>query len=45
MKVLRPGKREAGLDPKFYDEVVGSKATQDIEKDEGISWDSVEINR
>ena len=42
VKVLRPGEKEAGLDPKFYDEVVGSKVIQDIEIFEGISWENIE---
>lgn len=41
LKVLRPGEREAGLAPKFYDEIVGREAARDIEKDAGIQWDDV----
>lgn len=40
--VLRPGERERGLDPKFYDEVLGRTAARDISKDEGIDWNDVD---
>lgn len=40
--VLRSGNREKGLDPKFYDEILGSTAVRDIPKDEGIVWDDID---
>jgi N-acetylneuraminate synthase len=42
VKVLRPGVREAGLHPKFYDEIIGEVAVRDIEKNAGIQWTDVE---
>jgi len=42
VKVLRPGEREAGLSPRFYDDIVGEAAARDIEKYAGIHWDDVE---
>jgi N,N'-diacetyllegionaminate synthase len=41
VKVLRPGDREAGLDPKFYDEIIGAAADSDMQKGDGIQWDDV----
>jgi N-acetylneuraminate synthase len=41
LKVLRPGQREAGLHPKFYDELLGKTAARDIERSAGIQWDDV----
>lgn len=38
MRVARPS---AGLAPKFFDEVVGKKATQNIEEVTPLSWDLV----
>lgn len=42
LKILRPGKREKGLHPKFYDELIGGTTTRDIQKGEGIDWDDIE---
>ncbi|PSQ08785.1 shikimate dehydrogenase [Halobacteriales archaeon QS_5_70_15] len=42
VKVLRPGKHDRGLDPKFYDEVVESTAARDIRADEGIQWEDLD---
>jgi len=39
--VLRPGNRDAGLHPKFYDEIVGETAARSIGKAEGLQWDDV----
>lgn len=41
VKVLRPGKQESGLHPKFYDEITGKIATSSIAKGEGIQWEDV----
>jgi N-acetylneuraminate synthase len=40
--VLRPGKRKKGLEPKFYDEILGQTVTCDVEEGEGITWDALE---
>lgn len=42
VKVLRPGEREPGLHPKFYDDVLGAEAARDIQMNEGIDWDLIE---
>ncbi|WP_253738139.1 N-acetylneuraminate synthase family protein [Halohasta salina] len=42
LKILRPGKREAGLHPKFYDELLGRTAARTVSKSAGIQWDDVE---
>ena len=42
VRVLRPGEREAGLSPEFYDEILGATAIQDIAHGEGITWDDIE---
>lgn len=42
IEVLRPGEQEAGLHPKFYDEVIGEIAARDIEKSAGIQWEDVQ---
>jgi len=42
LKVLRPGARESGLLPKFYDEIIGSVAAKNISEGRGIQWDAIE---
>lgn len=42
VRVLRPGDRESGLHPKFYDEVIGKTAVSRVRKGDGIEWDNVE---
>ncbi|AEH36988.1 N-acetylneuraminate synthase family protein [Halopiger xanaduensis] len=42
VKVLRPGEREPGLEPKFYEEVVGSVAARDLRPGKGITWEDVD---
>jgi len=42
VRVLRPGEREAGLSPEFYDEILGATTVQDIAQGEGITWDDIE---
>lgn len=42
VKVLRPGEREAGLHPKFYDEIHGTTAVRNVQKGKGIQWDDIE---
>lgn len=39
VRSIRPG---FGLEPKFYDEVIGKKAAVDIERGMPLSWDSIE---
>lgn len=41
VKVLRPGEKDTGLDPKFYDEVIGETAARSVEKGRGIKWDDI----
>jgi sialic acid synthase SpsE len=42
ISVLRPGKKNNGLHPRFYETLVkGYRATKDIDRDSAISWDSV----
>ena len=41
VKVLRPGEREPGLHPKFYEEVLGKTASRVIKKNTGIQWDDI----
>jgi N-acetylneuraminate synthase len=42
LKILRPGKREAGLHPKFYTELVGETAARDLEEGTGVQWDDIQ---
>jgi N-acetylneuraminate synthase len=42
LKVLRPGERDAGLHPKFYDEILGKTAARDIERNAGLQWEDIE---
>ena len=42
VKVLRPGEREAGLPPKFYDKILGKVAACDVPQNSGLQWDDVE---
>lgn len=42
LKVLRPGEREPGLRPKFYEDILGKTAARDVEKSAGVQWDDVE---
>lgn len=41
VKVLRPGEEEAGLAPKFYDDIIGKTASRRIKQGEGIQWDTI----
>ena len=41
VKVLRPGKREAGLRPKHYDEIIGKTAKRDVQKSSGLKMDDI----
>lgn len=41
VKVLRPGEKDAGLDPKFYDEIIGESAVRSIKKGDGIQWEDI----
>ena len=40
--VLRSGHKEKGLAPKFFETVLGRRATRSIERDEGLSWEAVD---
>jgi N-acetylneuraminate synthase len=37
--ILRSGKMNPGLAPKFWDSILGKKVTRDIKKYEGITWE------
>jgi N-acetylneuraminate synthase len=39
--ILRSGKNENGLVPKFYDEIIGMRTTEPISAGQGISWDLI----
>jgi len=41
IEVLRSGRRKKGLEPKFYEEVVGRTAETGIEKGEGVTWEDI----
>lgn len=41
VSVLRPGERETGMHPKFYDEILDKIASQDIRKGEGVHWNKI----
>jgi N-acetylneuraminate synthase len=41
LKVLRPGQKETGLHPKYYSELIGKSAAQDVPSGQGIQWDDV----
>jgi N-acetylneuraminate synthase len=42
IKILRPGEREPGLNPKYYKSIIGSTALRDIQKGAGIKWNDIE---
>jgi len=42
MKVLRPGEQDAGLHPKFYNELLGKTAARDIQRSAGLQWDDID---
>lgn len=42
VRVLRPGERRRGLDPKFYEEIIGKRAACEIESGAGVQWDDLE---
>jgi len=42
VRVLRPGEREPGLRPKFYEEVLGTTAARAVDAGEGIQWDDID---
>jgi N,N'-diacetyllegionaminate synthase len=42
IEVLRSGRRKKGLEPKFYEEVVGRTAKTGIEKGEGVTWEDID---
>jgi N-acetylneuraminate synthase len=45
IQVLRPGKQETGLHPKFYDELLGKNAARDIQSSAGLQWEDVETQQ
>jgi len=42
VKILRPGEREPGLEPKYYDDVIGKAAARAIERGDGVQWDDIQ---
>lgn len=42
VKVLRPGEQEAGLPPKFYEEILGKTVARHVHSGAGVTWDDVE---
>jgi N-acetylneuraminate synthase len=42
VSVLRAGKRQRGLEPKYFDDVIGSTAASPVPKWDGIDWDDLE---
>ena len=42
IKILRPGKNESGISPKFYDDLLGVELAHDVEKGEGIHWEDIQ---
>jgi len=42
LRVLRPGEKQSGLHPKFYDELVGATATRDIGSGKGLTWEDID---
>jgi N-acetylneuraminate synthase len=41
IEVLRSGRREKGLEPKFYENIIGLEAAESIHKGNGITWKNV----
>lgn len=41
VKILRPGERERGLHPEFYDEILGETVVHSIQRGTGIRWDDI----
>jgi N-acetylneuraminate synthase len=41
LRVLRPGEKESGLHPKFYDEIIGTTAAVDVAAGDGITWNDI----
>jgi len=39
--VLRPGKKEPGIDAKYFEFILGSKAVKNIEANQAIKWEDV----
>lgn len=45
VEILRPGRRDRGIKPKYYGDVLGAVAVTDIEKHEGIDWAQLDRER
>ena len=45
VEILRSGKQKQGIEPKFYDHVLGATVVRDLEKDEGVTWDDVDVSK
>ncbi len=42
--ILRSGKNDNGLVPKFYDEILGMRTTESVASGQGITWDLIETD-
>ena len=42
--ILRSGDNERGIEPKFYNQIIGTTATEKIGAGEGIHWATIDIN-
>lgn len=42
VQVLRPGEKESGIHPKFYEEIIGANATDRISEGDGIRWENID---
>jgi len=45
VSVLRPGGAEPGIEPKFFDTVIGSHATRDIKVGRSLTWDDLLLKK
>jgi N-acetylneuraminate synthase len=41
ISVLRPGECTPGLHPKFFDEIIGKTAENDLQEGDGVQWNDV----
>lgn len=43
--ILRPGKRQPGIDAKFYSKVLGATASKDIKSNQAIKWQNISLRK
>jgi len=41
IEILRSGKRKKGLEPKFYNKIIGTESSETISKGDGIVWENI----